>query len=57
MKPYNTLMQGHVTNENHYISTARFSMATKLGKMVTYFDWVLPMKLHDDFINLSYDIT
>ena len=28
-------LQGHVTNENRNISTARVPMATKLGRMVT----------------------
>ena len=28
------VLQGHVTNENHYISTTRVPMATKLTKVV-----------------------
>ena len=47
--------QDHVTNENH-ISTTRVPMATKLFRMVTYLDWLLPLKLHDPLITLSWEI-
>ena len=47
--------QNHVTNENH-ISTTRVPMATKLCKMVTYLDWLLPLKLHDPLIMWSWEI-
>ena len=33
--------QDHVTNSKHYISTATVPMATKPGKMVTYFGGLL----------------
>ena len=38
------VLQGHVTNENYYISNIRMPMATKLGRMVTYIDGLLPEK-------------
>ena len=47
--------QNHVTNENH-ISTTRVPMATKLCRMVTYLDWLLPLKLHDPLIMWSWEI-
>ena len=47
--------QNHVTNENH-ISTTRVPMATKLRRMVTYLDWLLPLKLHDPLIMWSWEI-
>ena len=40
------VLQGHVTNENHYISTTRVPMATKLRRTVTYFDGLLRLKSH-----------
>ena len=41
------ILQGHVTNENYYISTIRLTMATKLGRMVTYLDRVSTLKVTD----------
>ena len=38
------VLQGHMTNKNHYISTTRVPMATKLGRMVTHLDGLLPLK-------------
>ena len=32
-------------------------MATKLGRMVTYFDGIIPIKSHDPVITWSCDIT
>ena len=39
-----SLHQDHVINLKHYISTTREPMATKLGRMVTYLDMLLPIK-------------
>ena len=47
----------HVTNKNHYISTTRVSMATKLGWMVTYLDELLAIKLLESLITWSCEIT
>ena len=49
-------LRNHVTNWKH-ISTAAVSMATKLGRMVTYLEGLLPIKLHDPLIACSYKIT
>ena len=38
---------------NHYISTTRIAIATKLWRMVTCFDGFLPKKLHDRFFTWS----
>ena len=48
--------QNHVTNLK-YISTTRVSLATKLGKMVTCFDKLLPIKSYDPLIPWSCEIT
>ena len=34
-------LQGHITNKNVYISNTRVSIATKLGRMITYLDGFL----------------
>ena len=41
------VLQDHVTNKNHYVSTIRLPMATKSGRMVAYLDWLLSTKSHD----------
>ena len=46
----------HLTNQTHCISTTRMSMATKLGRMVTYLDDLLPIKSHDPLITQSFEI-
>ena len=38
-------------------STTRVSMATNLGRMVTYLDGILPIKSHDPLITWSCKIT
>ena len=38
-----SLRQDNVANEKHCISTTRVSMATKLGRMVTYLNGLLPV--------------
>ena len=39
-----SLRQDHATTLKHSISTTRVPMATKLGRMVTYLDMLLPIK-------------
>ena len=39
--------QDHVKNLKHYISTTRVPLATKLGRMITYFNRLLPIKSYD----------
>ena len=52
-----SLGQPHVTNENNYFSTTTpLLMATKLGRMVTYLDGLLPIKSHDPLITWSCEI-
>ena len=43
------VLQGHVTNENHYISTIRVPMATKLKRIITYMNGLLHINSHDPF--------
>ena len=47
------VFKGDVTNENHYISSTRLPMATKIGQMVTYLDKILPIKSHELLITWS----
>ena len=42
---------------NHYISTIRVSMFTKLGRMVIYLDGLVPITTHDCLITWSCKIT
>ena len=51
------VLQGYVTNENHYIFPTRVSMATKRGRMITYLDGLLPIKSLDSLITWSCEIT
>ena len=44
------VLQGHVTNENHYISTTRVPMATKLGTIITQFDCFLAIEAYGSLI-------
>ena len=46
-RPDHVVLQCHVTNENHYISTTRVPMATKLGRMVTCLDGLLKITSHN----------
>ena len=50
------VLQGHVTNKNHYISTTRVSMATKLGGMIASLDELQPIISHDPLITWSCEI-
>ena len=45
----NMVLQGHVTNKNHYISTIRVPMTTKLSRRITYFHGLLPIGILDFF--------
>ena len=38
------VLQSHVRNKNHYISSTRVPMATKRGTMVAYFERLLTIK-------------
>ena len=49
-------LQSHVTKENHYISTTRVPIATKLVKMVDPLDGLPPIKSHDLLISSSREI-
>ena len=54
--PDHVVLQSHLTNENHYTSTTRVSMATKLSRMVAHLDGLLPIKSHDSLIMWSFKI-
>ena len=45
-----------MTNWNHDISTTTVPMVTKLGRMVTYLDGLLPIKSHDPLITCCCEI-
>ena len=55
--PGHVVVQSHVTNKNHYISTTRVPMATKLGRMVAHLDGLLQIKKHEPLITWSCEIT
>ena len=56
--PYdNVILQDHMANLNHYISTIRAPMAIKLGRMVTYLDGYLLIKSHYPLIAWFSGIT
>ena len=48
--------QDQVTNYKETICTIRVPTTTKLGRMVTYLDGLLPIKSHDPFITRPYKI-
>ena len=48
--------QGHLTSKNYYISVTRVPMATKLGKMLTSLDGILPIMSHDPLISWPCEI-
>ena len=41
--PVTSAGQDHVTSENYYIFTTTMHMATKLDRMATYLEWLLPI--------------
>ena len=47
------VLQGHVTNESHYMSTNRVSIATKLDRIVTYLNDFLMIHSLDPLIMWS----
>ena len=47
---YHAIFRNHVANENHFLSTTRVPVATKLGRMVTHLDGLLTIKSHDPLI-------
>ena len=49
--------QDHVTNLKQIISFIRAPLATKLGRMVTYIDGLLPIKSHELLIKWFCEIT
>ena len=52
------VLQSHVADEDHYFSTSRVPMASKLDRMVAHLDGLLPIKFHNPFkILWSCDIT
>ena len=54
--PYDHLvLRYHVTMEKH-ISTATMLMTTKLGKMITYLEWLIPIKSHNCIITWNRKI-
>ena len=38
------VLQRHITNKNHYISTTRVSVATKFDRIITCLDGLIPIK-------------
>ena len=50
------VLQGHVANKNHHISITRVSVATKLGRMITSLNGLLPIMLHDPLITWPCEI-
>ena len=50
------VLQGHVTNQNHYISTKKVPMTNKFGRMIISVEGLLPIKSHDPFIIWSCEI-
>ena len=46
-----------MTNVNYYIFNTKVPMATKLGRMITYLDWPLPIKSHNPLITWPSKIT
>ena len=51
------VLQDHVTNWNYYISTTVVPMVTKLGRMVTYLELLLTIKLFNGLITWSCKVT
>ena len=45
------------SNYKHYISTNTMPMATEFGRVVIYYKWLLPIKLHFLFITWCLEIT
>ena len=56
-RPDHVIFLSHVTNKNHYISTTRMRIATKLCRMVAHLDRLLLTKSHEYLITKTYEIT
>ena len=50
------VLQGHVANKIHHISITRVSMATKIGRIITFLDGLLPIVSHDPLITWPCEI-
>ena len=50
------VLQGHVTNKNHYISITRVPMAIKFDRMMTFLDGLLPVMSRDPLITRPCEI-
>ena len=60
IKWHNTVhvvLQSHMTNKNHYISSTSMPMATKLGRMVAYFERILTIRSFYVLIMWSCKVT
>ena len=44
------VLEGHMTDKNHFISTTRMPMISKFVRMIVYLHGLLPIKLHDPLI-------
>ena len=51
------VLQDHVTNYKNCISTTTVPVATKHGRILTYFEKLLPIELHDPLITWSCRVT
>ena len=51
------ILWDHLINWNHYISTTTVPMATKLDRMVTYLNGLVPVKSHSHLITWFCKIT
>ena len=51
------VLRDHVTNQTHFMPTTKVPIATKLGRMVTYFDGLLLPIKYDPLIAWSCEIT
>ena len=51
------VLQNHLTNQNHYISTTTLPTATKLCKVVAYLEALLLKKLYDSWVKYIFSTT
>ena len=52
-----SVLQGHMTNENYFISTIKVPTATKLSRMLAYLERLLRIKLTISLVTWSCKIT
>ena len=50
------ILKSHVANKIHYTSIIRVPIVTKLDRMITYLDELLPIKSHDPLITWPCEI-